>query len=84
MEVSGVRNFLRYPRCHTESGLVKHLNAWEKALAKYGQGLLQTPETLRILVLGILPKALETKLTQKRKKYPPDLPVHCDVLQREV
>ena len=63
VEVSGIRNFLSYPRCHTESGLVKHLNAWEKALAKYGQGLLQTPETLRILVLGILPKALETKLT---------------------
>ena len=68
VEVSGVRNFLQYPRCNNESGLVKHVSAWEKARTKYGHG--QTPDTLRILILGILPKALETKLNHKVSKYP--------------
>ena len=70
VEVSGHRNFLNFPRCSSESGLVAHLDSWEKALAEHGQNLRENPATLRILVLGILPAALESKLTPKVVKYP--------------
>ena len=70
VEVSGHRNFLTFPRCSSEAGLVAHLDSWEKALAEHGQHLRENAETLRILVLGILPPVIESKLTPKVLKYP--------------
>ena len=59
-----------YPRCTSEAGVIKHVAVWEQLLSKYGSELWQTPEMLRILILGIVPKHIEEKLTAKHLKYP--------------
>ena len=69
VEIGGVRKFMDYPRCTSETGVVKHITGWEQLLTKYGSELRQTPEMLRILILGIVPKHNEDKITVKRVKY---------------
>ena len=44
--------------------------AWEELLNKFGSELRQTPATLRIMFINILPKEMGEKLRPKRAKYP--------------
>ena len=43
VEIGGVRKFMDYPRCTSETGVVKHITGWEQLLTKYGSELRQTP-----------------------------------------
>ena len=64
--------FLECPRCSNETTLARHLETWPELPTKYGNELKQTPETLRILMLGVLLETLEDKLNNpsKRSNYP--------------
>ena len=70
VEVSGLSRFVAFPQCETDSGLFLHLARWEEYLNKYGSELRRTPDTLRVMVLNTLPRALADKLRPKRAKYP--------------
>ena len=61
---------MNYPQCKTENGLLKHLATWEEYLTKNGTELQQTPATLRVMLLNILPKEISDQLRPKMGKYP--------------
>ena len=70
VEVSGLNKFMNFAQCKSEAGLYRHLASWEEYLTKYGSELRQTPATLRIMLLNILPKDMADKYRPKRQKYP--------------
>ena len=70
VQVGGFKNFLKYPQCPSEAGLMNHFAEWEKALNKYGRQYLSDPETLRLMLIATLPKALESKCLEKPHKFP--------------
>ena len=70
VEVSGLATFMNFPGCNSEDNLVSHLARWEEYLNRYGSELRRTPETLRVMILQVLPKDMADKLRLKRDKYP--------------
>ena len=67
---TGLQTFMKFAKCEDERDLLGHATDWEKYLNTYGIHLKGDEATLRSLFLGILPKAMEDKLTQKIVKYP--------------
>ena len=49
---------------------MSHLAKWEEYLNRYGSDLRRSPETLRVMILQVLPKDMAEKLRLKREKYP--------------
>ena len=70
VNVNGLQNFMRFPRCESEGELLNHMSNWQTALVKYGGALKGEEGTLRALFLAILPKDWESKLKPKMLKYP--------------
>ena len=70
VEVSGLAAFMSFPSCEAENNLVSHLARWEEYLNRYGSELRRTPESLRVMLLNVLPKEMGDKLRPKRMKYP--------------
>ena len=70
VEVTGLATFMNFPSCNVEANLVSHLAKWEEYLNRYGSELRRSPETLRVMILQVLPKEMAEKLRLKREKYP--------------
>lgn len=70
VNVSGLQQFMKFPRCENESDLLRHISDWNTTLIKYGGALRDDPTTLRALFLTTLPKTWEAKLKPKLAKYP--------------
>ena len=70
VEVSGLAAFMSFPKCDSENNLVPHLARWEEYLNRYGSERRKTPESLRVMLLQVLPKEMSDKLGPKRAKYP--------------
>ena len=67
---TGLQTFMKFSKCESEAQLVSHATEWEKYLNLYATHLKTDEAALRTLFLGILPKAMEEKLTMKVSKYP--------------
>ena len=70
VEVGGLSRFMSFPKCESESHLLRHLATWEEYLQKFGTQLRQTPQALRVMILDTLPNPYAEKLRPKRDKYP--------------
>ena len=69
IKTGGMQKFMQFPRCEDERKLLHHLTEWQGLLTKYAGHLRNDAATLRALILGIVPAAMEDKLTPKVDKY---------------
>ena len=79
---SGLQTFMKLGRCESEHHLLSHVTEWEKYLNTYATHLKQDKATLRTLVLALLPKEMEDKLTHKMAKYPTYIEIMDHVRQK--
>ena len=70
VKATGLQTFMKFGKCEDENEILAHVTEWQKYLDLYGAHLKSDDQTLRSLFLGIIPQAMEDKLTQKVAKYP--------------
>ena len=69
VQIRVVKSVLKSVPCPSEAGLVHHFAKWEKALNKHGRQYVSDPETLSLMLIVTLPKALEAKCLEKPHKF---------------
>ena len=68
--MGGFLNFLKSPKYDDEKHILKHLSDWKDKLGLYANNLRSDNETLRALLVGILPKDTKNRMIKKPQKYP--------------
>ena len=67
---TGLQTFIRFPKCEDENDLLDLALEWEEYLNQYATHLKANDATLRTLCLGIMPRAMEEKVSLKGNTYP--------------
>ena len=77
--VGGFRRIQEFPRCEDIRKLGQHLADWEQLINQYGKNLQSCPVELRMMTLGIIPRAFEDGLLLKDVEYPTwrSIAVYC-------
>ena len=65
VDFGGMRRLQKFPKCENLTRLSEHIDDWLDVLANYGSELASCPKLLRNMLLGILPKSLETEMLDK-------------------
>ena len=62
VKLGGIRRLQEWPKCTSIGNLTQHLDSWQECLESYNQELLNAPNVLRSMVLGIIPSEYEDEI----------------------
>ena len=62
VKLGGIRRLQEWPKCSNINNLNQHLDAWKECLETHNQELLNAPNVLRSMIMGIIPNDYEDEI----------------------
>ena len=76
IKLGGIRRLQEWPKCTSTANLAQHLDGWLECLETHNQELLNAPNVLRSMILGIIPAEYEDEILVR-----PEIQSYLDIVE---